>query len=93
MSFLLNFRTKKKFTQQQMADLLCVSRPTYKLWEDCPGKIPLDYLKKLIKCLDLNKDELLEILGYVDKSCFLNDIAEIKRNLISIQGLLQDERI
>lgn len=88
MSFLFNIRTSRKLTQQQMADILCISRPTYKLWEDCSGKIPLSYLKRMTKAFDLTQIELLEIFGYVDEISVLSDITDLKKEIIIIKEML-----
>lgn len=47
-------RAQKLFTQQQLADLLFVSKPTYASWEKDYTKIPLGKFSKLIDLLEIN---------------------------------------
>ena len=88
MNFLFNIRTRRRLTQQQMAEKLCVSRPTYKLWEDSPGKIPLESLKRMIKSFDLTEMEYLEIFDFTKDSSFLSTIMDMKKEIIYMKEIL-----
>lgn len=57
--FLINIRKKHNLSQQQVADLLFVSRPTYSFWEKNPGSIPLCKLKLICESFDLNPEDFL----------------------------------
>ncbi len=48
-------RKEKLLTQQQVADLLFVCKPTYASWESDYGKIPTEKLCKLFEILGVKK--------------------------------------
>jgi DNA-binding XRE family transcriptional regulator len=48
-------------TQQNLADILFISRPTYICWEKDPGKIPLSHFIKIISYFNMDLPMLMEI--------------------------------
>lgn len=56
---LLNFRKSMKKTQQQMADFLNISQPTYASYEIGTREAPYDILKKLANYFNCTIDDLI----------------------------------
>lgn len=56
---LQQLRTKKGFTQEQLAEKVCVSRVAVSKWESGRGYPNLDSLKMLAKVFDVTIDDLL----------------------------------
>ncbi|GAV11361.1 helix-turn-helix transcriptional regulator [Paenibacillus sp. NAIST15-1] len=54
---LKEIRSKHKYTQAQLADLLEVSQPMISMWENDDSKIPKDAWEKLSRVLKLSQDE------------------------------------
>lgn len=61
------FRKAKNFTQQQMADLLNISRQSYVYYENDTYEPSLDVLLKISEILETSIDELLGNEKYISK--------------------------
>lgn len=55
---LVEIRNKARYTQQQVADELGVSRPTYARMEKNPGDISLDEAKKIAALFGMDVREI-----------------------------------
>ena len=63
---LQQLRTKKGFTQEQLAERVCVSRVAVAKWESGRGYPNLDSLKMLAKVFDVSIDQLLSSEELID---------------------------
>lgn len=80
-------RNQNKWTQEQLAEKLYVSRTTISKWESGKGYPNIDSLKDIAKLFDKTIDELLsskEIVEIAENECNLN----IKKTNNLIYGLL-----
>lgn len=57
--FLVNLRKKHNLSQQQVADYLFISRPTYSCWERNCGNIPMAKFRLICKLFDLKIEDLI----------------------------------
>lgn len=62
-STLKRIRTEKFLTQQEMADLLFVSKPTYVSWERDIGKLPLGKFARITTILNLSTNIIFEFIS------------------------------
>ena len=61
---LIEARKKERYTQQQVADALGVSRPTYARMESNPGDITLDYARKLAELFKVDVRDIFFANNY-----------------------------
>ena len=59
-------RTQKGFTQEQLAEKVCVSRVAFSKWKSGRGYPNLDSLKKLSEIFSVSVDELLSSYELID---------------------------
>lgn len=59
---LKSIRKEKLLTQQQVADMLFVCKPTYASWESDYGKMPAEKFCKLLKILGVEKSVAYQFL-------------------------------
>lgn len=91
-----HLRKRKDFTQQQIADLLFVSRSTYAGWESNSNEITFN---KLLSLIDIYKISILDFIGlvemhnHIDLSESYQDpaIVQIMKRLENIEQLLQKQ--
>jgi len=72
-NYLKSIRVRRNMKQEEVADLLSVSRQTYLDYENNPLQISLDILYKIIEILNGNFEEFLiamkqDYKSYVDKN-------------------------
>ena len=61
---LIEARKKERYTQQQVADALGVSRPTYARMESNPGDITLDDARKLAELFKVDVRDIFFANNY-----------------------------
>lgn len=58
---ILTARKEKGLTQKDMADKLSISQPAYSYYEKGDKPLPANQLKKVLKILDIEMDQLKEL--------------------------------
>lgn len=58
-------RKKARYTQEQVAGLLGISRPTYAKMESCPGIVTIDEARKLAEIFDVDVAEIFSPITIV----------------------------
>ena len=77
---LKEWRTKRRLTQQSLADLLSVTKPTISRWESGSRHIPA-FLPLALKCLKLKKKHKT-IKRIVQKAMHIKTAQEVEEYLL-----------
>lgn len=86
LQFVREERKKRKLTQQDMADMLCVPKRTYAAWERGENNFPTDILGKLSKMFGVSVDYLI-----ADDDC--THKMESKNEMIEKLKMLSEDQI
>lgn len=79
-------RKSHNLTQQQIADILNVSRPTYTAWEKNSGEISLSKILCLLKIYKVQFSDFIRLLELENGITLLNICSEEERTHVFIQS-------
>ncbi|WP_316795511.1 helix-turn-helix transcriptional regulator [Pedobacter agri] len=96
---LARLRTKKGFTQQEVADSLNVSQPAYHKWETDASKPATEKLIKICELYEIELSELIEdtlTLNFSNKDCSIQNMGNHNTTYYNespdlIKGILKNQ--